>query len=178
MIIWKKIFKMSVLFHISLLFLLLLNSCSVRSGTGNGKDAGEMRNVLRQAAFVYDLDCIPLDKMVRADTLWRTPVPSETGEEPFWAYVVTGDCSYCIAEAIEFFHAYFSMDCGRELKLLIIKGDEEVFKYYMGKEDFNEVELEQLSAIPTFNIDKDSMTQDGIFLIYDKRIINHVALKS
>lgn len=169
---------MRELFHISLLFMLLLTSCSGNSSTDSDNIPDKVRNALRQAAFVYDLECIPLDKMTRADTLWRIPVSSEDGEEPFWAYVVTGDCSYCIAEAIEFFHAYFSMDWGRELRLLIIKGDEEVFKYYMGKENFDEAELKKLSAIPTFNINEDSMTQDGIFLIYNKRIINHVALKS
>ena len=62
--------------------------------------------------------------------------------------------------------------------MLIIKGDQEILKYYLSEEKFNEVESKKISALQTFNIDKDSMAQDGIYLIYNKRVINHVPFKS
>lgn len=160
------------------LLSFLLISCSGCSDANGDNGKNEMQNAIKQAAFIYDLECIPLNKMARADTLWKIPISAELGNELFFAYVVTGDCSYCIADAINFFHTYYSIDCSRKLRLLIIKGDQEILKYYLSEEKFNEVESKKISALQTFNIDKDSMAQDGIYLIYNKRVINHVPFKS
>lgn len=160
--------------YIFTLVLALLIGCKAQNtGTNNNK----MYDALRQASFIYDLECIPLDKMERADTLWREAIPSEMNGTPYLAYVVTGDCSYCISASIQFFHAYYSEEHERQLGLLVIKGDEEIFRYYVNKENFNDSILNSIKSIPTLNIDESSPAQDGIYLIYNKRIINYVPYK-
>lgn len=151
--------------------MLLSHGCLSAINGCTDIQTAKKHKTINAVSFIYDIECIPIQKMVRTDTLWRTAAANIESEEPYIAYVATGDCSFCIADAFDFIRTYYDMHNDKEFKLLLVKGGEEVFRYYMEKEDINEL----TENITTIFIPEETYSQDGIYLVYNGRIINYAS---
>lgn len=150
---------------ILLIIIPMLSSCRSRAASmGIPEKLREIQKLL----FVYDLDAIDFDAMERVDTLFLTPDIFSDDNIKRMAYVVTGDCSFCIASLMDFLATWESGD-GLPEPALMIKGDnDELVKYYLAQQDKNYL------MFPRKVIASDIYAQDGAYLIINGRIIKYI----
>lgn len=154
-------------------FFGLLNSCGGR-GEKNVMDYIEEEKVrtLKAFEFVYDMKCVYLNGRERADTTFRIVFP-DSGNSSLLVYAVTGDCSFCIAVALDFIRTWSLVREGELCPYIVVKNSPELFKYYLKEEGLEGY----ISSSNILSLSDESIVPDGVYLIYERRIIKYASWK-
>lgn len=147
---------------------LALSSCMTDKNRSTDDLVGEKIQALKTFSFIYDLECVDVAGRERADTTFMTMLPhKETG--PYIVYVATGDCSYCIGTALDFLHVCVLAGEEQYRPYIAIKNNPELFRYYLTEDGLDAAVMET----DIIQLLEEVMAPDGMYLIYNNRIINY-----
>lgn len=162
------------------IIILLSSACKENRIKTTGQIPVEKQRIIASLLFLPDLEKIPLDKMEKTDTLFRSPLNGIDKDRVSLFFTTSGDCSYCIVDAIDFLKSW-NASCVEKgnLPAFVLKGGKEIFTYYLEKEllkERSDIEIDNLLIIEVPN-NEITIAKDGIYVTYKGRVINYAPWK-